>query len=145
MLLTTCFSQEYVSICIYEDKNQSFSKCVRMENENCLALHFLSLTLLGLKGFGQLYIARVQFYTVCSVKYFRKHRDYFLIQYPTSNVIVVHLLPSVGCIHHLIPLAIAQKRYNFYEILLVCLPSCLRTDISVRLGQKKKKYSIVHQ
>ena len=59
MLLTTCFSQEYVSICIYEDKNQSFSESVRMENENCLALHFLSLTLLGLKGFGQLCIAEV--------------------------------------------------------------------------------------
>lgn len=32
ILLTTWFSQEYVNICIYEDKNQSFSECVRMEN-----------------------------------------------------------------------------------------------------------------
>lgn len=74
-----------------------------------------------------------------SEKCFRKQQDYFLTQYPTSNAIAVHLLPSVSCIHHPIPLAIAQKRYNFYEILLVCLPGCLRTDISVRLGQKKKK------
>lgn len=57
MYLTTAFSQEYMYI--YAGKNYSFSECVRLENHNCITLHFSLYTLLGLKGFGRLSIAGV--------------------------------------------------------------------------------------